>query len=455
MYEVIHHMPLATFCSDLRSWEDCNATEPICSQIFSNMVSSSVRRVAGTSPANLLGCEERVDKILEVEAHAHIEHVKVRYLCEIDTYLKQQVPRTVLASVTRGIGYRRIEPPQESILQLSTAAAVGSLAAVKHLLGTGTVWPSQQYLKQPAEDLFASPLRAAISTGKVGVVSYLLEQLDCYLENPSPGNQYPIRRSLHTAINIAIKAEQPKIILILYKYACDHHHGLTLQSCCYAACPRLWVESAVKTGRVDICRTVLHILPLNLRPGSSRHTPDMFALACEHNQLDIARWIFRRKRGTYSIDLPQALRIAASLPSLALLDLLLDYGADINEDEPIQFAIVKGHTAMMKEMVQRGARLTDKTFDRVNEQLGQIKYAGLRSFGTDKSHIAACYYAAKSVGQYNPKTVTNYMELLVHDVDDSKEWSAKVAELFETMVAVPREASGARLFGEYLLESGF
>jgi len=80
----------------------------------------------------------------------------------------------------------------------------------------------------------------------------------------------------------------------------------------------------------------------------------------------------------------------------------------------------------------------------------------LRSFGTDKSHIAACYYAAKcAVGQYNPKRVTNYMELLVHDVNDSKEWSAKVAGLFETMVAVPQKDRGARLYGEYLLESGF
>ena len=446
-------MPLATFHSHLTSGEDHHAAKQICSQNFPDIISSPVRRAAGANPAILLGCEERVDKVLEIEARSHIKHSKPRYVNDIDTYLEQQNPEIVLDSIVQGIGYRGTGP---SILQLSTAAAVGSLAAVKYLLDNGTAWPNPQYVKQPADDLFASPLRVAISTGKVGVVLQLLERLDRYLEDPSRERQYPIRRPLHTAINIAIKAEQPKIILILYKYTCDHRHGLTHYSCCYAACPRLWVESAVNTGRIDICRTVLHILPLNLRPSYSRYAPDMFALACKHNQLDIVRWIFRQKRGTYRIDLPQALRIAASLPSLALLDLLLDYGADINEDEPIQFAIVKGHTAIMKQMVQYGARLTDKTFDRVNEKLGQIKYAGLRNFGNAKSRITTYYYAAKCAeGQYNPKKVTNYMQLLVHDVDDSKEWSAKVAGLFESMVTVPCEVPGARLFGEYLLASGF
>ena len=224
-------------------------------------------------------------------------------------------------------------------------------------------------------------------------------------------------------------------------------------------CSRHWLEIAVATGRIDICRTVLRVLNLFQPSKHHRHESDAFQAACHYNQVHIARCLHEKQDIQHPFDLSPGLRIAASLPSLALLNLLIDLDADINKGDPVSLAIGKGHKAVMKQMIRHGARLTGNALQKLHEQHCKKpykpEYSGLRSFVTKKSKITTYYYAAKlAEGRFKVKsTDRNYFQLLIYDVEDSKEWSARVEGRYEENETVG--CAGAKLYGEYLLGEGF
>ncbi|KAF2826316.1 hypothetical protein CC86DRAFT_27964 [Ophiobolus disseminans] len=245
-YEIVHYVPLTAF-------------QPIARTMFAfalpDIVSSAVRKAKGSGVAMLLGCEEQVDRVLRIEATTDVEHVKRCYMDDIDTYIKCLPSQIVHKGLDSSHYCYAAGSAQDLIVQMSTAAAVGSLVAVKRYSMDGSPWPSVPRCAvnrlMDDEEIFTNPPRAAASTGKLDIVEYLLEYIDVHFASQPPraNRSLPsLQQQLRSAIGDAIVAKAPKIVNILHNFASIFELGHVYEGCCPSPCAQSWVRSAVKTG---------------------------------------------------------------------------------------------------------------------------------------------------------------------------------------------------------------
>jgi hypothetical protein len=168
--------------------------------------------------------------------------------------------------------------PPQALMNLTCAAAVGSLPTVKQFLSTEgpPVWSLPLYLKNNEFALFSDPLQAAASNGHVEVLKFLLSTLE---EDPDYFHHtdgLPFR--IHGAMLATIQSKHTAIILKLVEFDKKHKFGLRLgRSFAARDCPELWIRQAVKTGCIYTCCAVLSCIV-------DSHSTELLHLTCTHGE---------------------------------------------------------------------------------------------------------------------------------------------------------------------------
>jgi hypothetical protein len=156
-----------------------------------------------------------------------------------------------------------------------------------------------------------------------------------------------------------------------------------------------------------------------------RYNDLLFEKACEYGQTAIIRHLIDGKL----VDLQRiewrGFDKAAAYMYRNIIEILLEYHADINHMSPISSAIEHGNLSIMKLMLHHGATISPAVLRRCELYLNKWGYTRLRDFDRHDSRPMAIYVAAKLGGEMQHRRLC----CLVEDVEDSKFWSKKVTEV--------------------------
>jgi hypothetical protein len=183
----------------------------------------------------------------------------------------------------------------QALMNLISAAAVGSLPTVKQLLSTEgpPVWSLPLYPRNNESALFSDPLQAAAaSNGHVEVLKFLLSTLE---EDPDyfyHTDGLPFR--IHGAMLAAIQSKHTATILKLVELDKKHKFGLRLgRSFAARDCRELWIRQAVKTGCIYTCCAVLSCIV-------DSHSTELLHLTCTHRRSKASHRTHPEGRPCYS-----------------------------------------------------------------------------------------------------------------------------------------------------------
>jgi len=423
------------------------------SQNFAAFLNSPIRKVLNIEPARYI--QDRVNAVLATESPTVRDALK-------DQYTKDFMSYTVCAVKGPTLDLLLFEPndwPCRSgdrtmtALHLSTAAAVGSMPAVKHFLNKLGVESWRSYWVHADPDpkmptsLLNDPLLAAASTGKMTVLAYILPLITSAMSGLGRGDERRcVKLRVYTAISAAIKGKHISIIRLLCAYCKSHKWKITnREHCPTSQLPygKLWLKDAARLGCFHTSRAVLIALSALGTETRQHWTNILFISACEHGSTDLVRTMLARNLvetkctqlieatpGCYNavIMSKHGMRIAAALGHIEIVDMLLrEQGTSI--DDAFWASIEHGRVSLMKHLFQCGAHIVPA--DVLQQCLSNMRYQGLRSFVN--KYQALTYYAAAKLAAEKWPAMNNVdkVKWLIDDVEDSAIWSARVGRVME------------------------
>jgi hypothetical protein len=234
------------------------------------------------------------------------------------------------------------------------------------------------------------------------------------------------------AIKAAIQSKRVEVLTELIEFATCH--GLNINDCsrCEGTskdCGHSWIKLAAKSGVVDISEAILRALSEGLGEFATRYHDLLFEKACEHGQIEIIRPLLDQYLVNLQEVAPKGFEKAASCLYRNVIEVLLEYGADINKNSPIFSAIEHGNLSIIKLMLLRGAKVFPDVISQCEFFLSAKNYTRLREFDCQDTRPVTIYIAAK-LGGLRPAMQHQEPHLcwLVEDVYDSNFWSAKVSD---------------------------
>jgi hypothetical protein len=407
-------------------------------------------------------CGEEADGSFEEEGgngdgeedESHDAEIMSRYVEDIIRHLTRGGKNAAIA--------KALLHPDRNIMasgatEITGAAAVGSLKAVKYLLAMNLAgWPSQQYRiwHELEEGLYSDPIRAAASNGHVEVLQYLLTTLETLMSKRSMLNLDPyLTVKFQRSLTAAIQSRHSPTITTLAKFI--HRYRIHEANSLYSpdlSCTEEWIKAAAQTCCTHTYETTLTCIeimqPTRISPSVSTWSPRQrlskaLLFACQHGQVNLLRHILALDCAVLhgygpSMDLASypvyevlgtmCMRVAAQYMHRGVADVLLENDVCMNTGRPIKTAIRYKNVAMVRFMVERGARVDEEAYAYCAGELEKRGYKGLRDYEKSSMAPVVFYLVARCVGEV-PRVGgdgVDWMERLVQDVEDSKVWSWRV-----------------------------
>jgi ankyrin repeat protein len=394
---------------------------------------------ASVSSAGYIG--GLADKLLSTEVRTDVAEVKTRYSKAITGYLTHGHPRAMMRQILPSLRKGISAPPPEPLMLLSLAAVVGDMEAVKCYAADTALWPGAVYLDVPGrgkpKGLFWCSIKTASSAGHMDVVKHLLGILDplipIYQVSQREDRRWTsIKSRIHRAIMSAIQSKRVEVLDKLLGFAIRHGFDINNCSRCEVKskdCGHSWIKLAAKSGAVDISQAILETLSEELDDFATRYHDLLFQQACEYGQIEFIRYLLEDNWVSVEEVAPEGFARAAACLHRNVIEVLLEYSADVNQNSPIFSAIEHGNLSIMKLMLLHGAKVFPRVISQCESFLNAKKYTRLRDFDRQDPRPVTIYIAAK-LGGLRPAMLNREPLLcgLVEDVEDSKFWSAKVAD---------------------------
>jgi hypothetical protein len=398
-------------------------------------------------------CGEEADRSFEEESGNGDEEIKPRYVEDIIQYLTRGGKNVAIAKALH---------PDRNVMasdatEVTGAAAVGSLKAVKYLLPTNLAgWPSLQdrTWHELEGGLYSDPIRAAASNGHFKVLQYLLTTLETLMSKLSIMNLDPyLTVKFQRSLTAVIQSRHPPTITTLAKFI--HRYRIHEANSLYSpdlSCTEEWIKAAAQTGCTRTYETTLTCIetmqPTRISPSVSawsqrQRRSKALLFACQHGQVHLLRHILvldcavlhsygpsmdLASYPVYEVLGTMCMRVAAQYMHRGVADVLLENDVCMNTGRPIKTAIRYENVAMVRFMVERGARVDEEAYAYCAGELEKRGYKGLRDYEKSSMAPVVFYLVARCVGEV-PRVGgdgVDWMERLVRDVEDSKVWSWRV-----------------------------
>jgi hypothetical protein len=443
MYYVIHRIPFTRFLNPLNSPSKSlrRKTNIILSTVFADILASTVRRTTKTVPTSSI--DARVNRLLVFEKRSKSDPVKEEYRREIVTYMANlgksdklqfllDLNRDHTAHASTGSGI--FDP---LIAHLASATATGNLTAMHFFFvgGGSTAWSSHLLSSLPnttVNCIFRAAFRAAMANGKEKTIQFLMARFARYMVS-SLHNIDQARHVAISAIHDAAVSQLPRTVQHLFGWTrsrlsmdiYDRWHAFPgeLESS---------IRTAAQSGCADTTEVMLHeILTLKKTPVNPvKQTPyktpvdyaqEAFYTACKHGHVKVTRRLLDQQDVEISHVSHQALYIATRYQRRAIIDVLLQYGADINDDMLIYTAVDRGYVLTTLHFIHRGAKISREIFERCREKESEM--------AVDSGRLVAYYLLAMQCDSSWIDPVTrSYLE----DIGNSESLRGRVMAALQT-----------------------
>ncbi|KAI4706460.1 hypothetical protein J4E89_008878 [Alternaria sp. Ai002NY15] len=460
---IANHLHFGYFDYEYESFQenlrDCEADKRVLHHMLPEILQSTVRK-AFNDPL-VTSIEARAEAVLKIEGHPYDEKTKTQYVEYILQYLTRGGK---LAAIERVL--RSNDPLSSSTerADLTSAAAVGSLCAVKELLEENeSDWPSWPYFRQHAtnDNVYIDPLRAASSNGHIEVVQHLLKALKDFGGAEKWTDTFKHR--FQCILNAAIQSRHRQTILTLAVVA--RKNGICESSLTHVglSCAELWIRTAITTGCMDTFKTTMAVVGSTAPISAKTLVAYAMLFACEYGQVDILRHLiahnptcFQREGPVAGSDIARryktkveqtlgisCMQTAAQYLQRHIIDVLLEHGVSINTGSPIIRAIEFENISIVKYMLDHGADYNRHIHKECLTQLGPSANRALSEFKETDMLPVIFYLVAKHMGKprysFRKNGVEQRLMSFVEDIEGSEFWRGKVeAVLGKEMFNEPR-----------------
>jgi hypothetical protein len=409
--------------------------------VFADILASTVRRTAKTVPTSSI--DARVNRLLVFENRSKSDPVKEEYRRDIVTYMANlgksdklqfllDLDRDHTAHISTGSGI--FDP---FIAQLASATATGNLTAMHFFFvgGGGTTWSSHLLSSLPNNTvncIFRAAFRAAMSNGKDQTIRFLMARFSRYMVS----SLHSLDQARHVAISAihdAAMSRLPRTVQHLFGWT-RGHLSMDIYDKWHAFPGELetFIRTAAQSGCADTTEVMLHeILTLkkttvSLVEQTPYATPidyaqEAFYTACKHGHVKVIRRLLDQQDVKMSQVSHKALYIATRYQRRAIIDVLLQYGADINDGMRIYTAVDCGYVLTTLHFIRRGAKISREILQRCREKESEM--------AVDSGRLVAYYLLATQcdASWIDPVTMS-----FLEDIGSSESLKGRVLAALQT-----------------------
>ncbi|CAN9384486.1 unnamed protein product [Alternaria alternata] len=371
-YQIIHHVSKESF-KDAGSHR-----KDVFTNISADYLGSAVRKRKNEPLVTFI--DKCADTVLGIEGKSSDDERKTRYLQDIIRYTTRGESHATYSLAIHPNSSDHIQRPSQRVANLTSAAAVGSLVAVKHLLRKYVKsWPSSEYLNwNYNQGGLSDAIGAAASNGHVKVLQHLLNKLrplvnqKSGLPRGSPQHELQqLNRRLHSIFCLAIRSKHCLTIQTLADFAQKYKMSFGFYYDSYS--PEQgdeWIKNAVRTGCVKTFQatisTITSINPKAFHALKDHYLKSAFWYCCRFGQEDILQYLIAQdcvllqRHGRYGM------KLAARHLCRNIITILLENGVSINDGKPVQEAIKYENISIVEFMIAHGARVDAKVDAKVD-----------------------------------------------------------------------------------------
>ena len=382
---MIHHLPKESFKRDgpiQANWH----LKDIFTNISAKYLESPVRKRKNEPFVAFI--HKCADTVLGIEGKSSDDERKTRYLQDIIRYTTRGERHATYSLAIHPESSDNIERPSQRVVNLTSAAAVGSLVAVKHLLKKYVKsWPSSEYLNcNSNQGGLSDPIGAAASNGHVKVLQHLLTKLRP-LVDPKSGlprgaphlELQQLNRRLYSIFRLAIRSKHCLTIQTLADFAQKYKLSFGFYYDSYN--PEQgdeWIKHAVRTGYVKTFQatisTIMGINPKAYESLKDHYLKSAFWYSCRFGHGDILQHLIAQDRVLLQKYGRQGMKLAARHLCRNIITILVENGVSINDGRPVKEAIKYENTSIVEFMIAHGAKVDAKAVAKVDAKVDVITY---------------------------------------------------------------------------------
>jgi hypothetical protein len=275
------------------------------------------------------------------------------------------------------------------IAQLASATATGNLTAMHFFFldRGGTAWASYLLCSLHPDTvscIFRAAFRAAMSNRKDQTINFLVARFVQYMVS-SLHSLDQARHVTISAIHDAAASRLPEHVQYLF-YCTKTRLGMDVYDKWRAFPLELntfvlvtFIRAAAQSGCADTTTVMLHEI-LILQKMAVDTTKDIsfelqidfaqeaFYTACKHGHVKITYRLLLRQDVEISQVGHKGLYVATRYQRRAIIDVLIEWGADINKSMVICTAVERGYVLTTLHFIRRGAIISKEVFERCREK---------------------------------------------------------------------------------------